>query len=709
MGGWYKPDDVSDGYDRTDRQYFYDGSAKDKNDLDSVNLLERYPNMLDRYVQPTEVTVADAVCIAVRFLTNFSNNGHLVSEPSRRFIYYNARALPLMERSNNKTKWPTGVSHGPISIRQALRALEVYGVMMEERYPWIQQDLGYAPDAFLSIDGRPSNIAYDEAACAAVLEPYRVDLYRPDVAGAIDELERRSVGATTLTRVKLCLSQGYPVIFAFHFFWDTFRTVGPVDGDKGYPTIEKIPKKRRFGGQRHDERHDSQAALIVGFDQAKRRMLVQSMMESVPYFWMSYEWILDVDATESFWMLKNSGRSRDRREMEQVKDDSWYQWEEFGSWHLDRLSDSSNVSQAPNSSIAVISRDKGQVDMFWISEQCTVERAYSAPDGWKRERIPIRDNEIPFPSAIAAVSAHENKLDIFWMTKEGAVCNGSWQTVDPQWFTRRVMGNGTAEPRAGLSATTGEKGGENVDRINVYCVGPNASIKHIQTTRSWAGSDTVTEISEPNAAYAYSNISAAAGWIDELKYQGGTYWLDVVVWIAPNRSTEGKRQGRNGGWFDLWKYKGQPTAHLNSRISAYIQHRHSLQMLYVTPKGELNHDYASIKVGDDEKADGRYPDRMAGFPDEKVRVDSDIKAIVVPNNERMSIIVLFQNESSQLFMYVSGPTPSLGPKGLFKLCEPRGVRRGSPLGVALCNGKPVIGMKVDDGRIGAGYWGSLTG
>ncbi|TVY75395.1 putative peptidase C1-like protein L477 [Fusarium oxysporum f. sp. cubense] len=708
MGGWYKRDDVSDGYDRTDRQYFYDGPAKDRNDLDSVNLLEQYPKMLDRYIQPTEITVADAVCIAVRFLTNFSNNGHLVSKPSRQFIYYNARALPLMDRSNNTMKWPNRVSHDPISIRQALRAVEIYGVAEESRYPWIQQDFGYAPGAVLSINERPSNIAYDEASWAAVLEPYRIDLYRPDVASSIDELERQAVGVTTLTRVKLCLSQGYPVIFAFHLFWDSFRTVGPVDGDKGYPTIEKVPKERRFAGQRHDKRHDSQAALIVGFDERKRRMLVQSMMESVPYFWMSYEWIMDVDATESFWMLKNSGRKRDRRAMEQIKDDSWHQWKAFGSWNLNHLADSSRISQAPNSSIATISRNRGVADMFWISDQCTLERAYYYPPRpWERQTIPLPENQKPYPGGIVCVSTDLREINVFWMTASGGIC-GAWgspnETDDPvAWYPRTIAGSGTAEPRAGISADVGKRVEGRSHDINLYCVGPDGSIKHIRTMRDGDGDFTVTIVAEGGSAHPYSSISAVSGYASECHPDSiANIWVDAVFWIAPDGAIEGKRR-RISRWVNVWTNRGKPgRASLASRIAAVGLTKNLIDIYFISPEDKLWVEHAKLSIDSDDSTAGDHSDE-APFDVNAAQGNSDIKAIWFEHQAQQSILVLWVSPDGKLMM---GRQES---REITELSVDRGVREGTPLGVGVCNWKryPVIGMKVDDGSVAAGHWGSL--
>ncbi|KAM0083819.1 hypothetical protein ACKRZS_004025 [Fusarium odoratissimum] len=706
---WYEPD----GFDANDKPYIYNGPAKDRNDLLSVSLLVNDPGTLERYTTPTEITVLDAVCAAIRFLAYSGDNGHLVSQPSRRFIYYNARALSKMDDAKNHTQWPGRVFNRPLGIREALRAVTLYGASLESKFPWlVEEDFDYGYDVVWGINERPTDIAYNEAWYGPILEPYRIDHYPPAEVNTMDDLELRALGTLTLSKVRLCIAEGYPVIFAFHIFWDSFKYVKPAQsGDQGYPTIEMIPAARRLVGPRKE--HTTQAALIVAFDHIKRRVLVQSMMESISFFWMSYEWITDFRATESFWMLKNSGkRGQGRPVMEKASNDTWYNWEKLGSWTLERVPNSSNVSQAPNSSIAIISRREGYLDMFWISEQCTVERAYRYPsdepsgEKWKQETVPIEKGETPLPGAIVAVSAHEDKLDVFWMTKNGAICNGSWQHGDPRWFTRRVLQeqDGVAEPRAGFAATIGRRNTPFEDTINVYCVGPDGSIKNVSTTRSWTGTDTVTVVSGPGSAYQCTSLSAVA----VSDHDGGdssTRLVDMVVWITPDGSITGKRLGKDTSWVDIWERKGQANM---ARKSSHISTIHSIEdrgiylyVYYVDPKGRLRWDIALISVKDDTPYRGDHLGEQVGTKKEElVRNDSDIKAISWKDKGVWTGLALWQNEESKLFMGSSG----FGP---IQLCDNRGVRRGSPFGLAICGGKPIMAMKLDDGLIGAGFWGSL--
>ncbi|KAF4443534.1 cysteine ase [Fusarium acutatum] len=710
---WYQPD----GFDTNDKPYIYNAEAKDKNDLMSVNLLASNPVNLERYASPTEIPVLDAVCAAIRFLAYSGDNGHLVTEPSRRFIYYNARALTAMDEAKDHTQWPRRVSHRPLKIREALRAVTVYGASLEYRFQWlVEEEFDYGYEVVWGINERPTDLAYNEASKGPILEPYRLDHYRSEEVNMLDDHELAVLGTLTLSKVRLCIAEGYPVIFAFHLYWDSFRYVEPAQsGDQGYPTIAMIPASRRLAGP--PKEHTTQAALIVAFDHIKRRVLVQSMMVPVSFFWMSYEWIIDARATESFWMLRNSGK-RGRREIENSSDGKWYNWQILGSWTLKRIPESYDVSQLPNSSIAVISRQEGYLDVFWISAHCTVERAYREPldKEWKRETVPLdfppgEDKEreaeakVPLPGAIVAVSAHIDKLDIFWMSKNGAICNGSWRHAEPKWYTRRVLQkqDGIAEPRAGLAATIGQRDTPSKDKINVYCVGPDGSIKNIATTRSWTGTDTVTIVSGSGTAYQYTSLSAVA--VDDLdRDDSSTRLTETVAWITPEGSITGKRLAKDSSWVEIWETKGQPNiAHKRSHISTTYFATHGsihLYFFYGQPHGKLRYGFATLSFSNDTPYSEYEDDWYGPQEDGMVQENSDMKAVSWKYKGQWTDLVLWQNKDSRLFMgsYAFDP---------IQLSDNHGVRRGSPFGLAIYGEKPIMAMKLDDGFIGVGYWGSL--
>ncbi|KAL7756988.1 hypothetical protein ACKLNR_013981 [Fusarium oxysporum f. sp. zingiberi] len=700
--GWYK----DDGYDLEDKPYIYVEPPKDKINLTDVNLAKKYAAGFKRYGPPTEISVLDAVCTAVQYASLFTKG--LTPQPSRRFVYYNARALPLMDVYKSSTKWPNEVHNVSLKIRQALRAVTLYGVSKEELFPWVVQDFSHAESAVWGVNERPGIDSYKDAATGPVFEPYRLDSYQPEAMDGMDEFELRALGTSTLTRIRLCLAEEYPVIFAFHLFWETFKTVGPAQsGDEGYPTIEKIPAERRFVGPRVDKNYDVQVGLIVGLDHRKRRVLVKSAMKDVEYFWMPYEWIIDVHATKSFWMIRNAGKTLSPPTMERVDTSTWCQkWDTLSPWKIEEIDNSASVSMAPNSSISVISRNEGVLDMFWISEQCTIERVYHnlPKHEWKRQTIELEDPRMkPYPGAIASVSADLQKLDLFWMTASGAICNAStYVTIDREpavWEKRTVFGDGTAEPRGGLAATIGPRNTDKAGKINLYCVGPDGCIKYMQTTRSWEGPDSAITIADVGSAYDYSNLSAVADYIRS--DQDTLYWTDVIVWVTPRGTIGGKRQNWASQWVDIWEVEGETdVAWLDSRISAILHDDEGyFSVYYVTEDEQIFVDTAVITVEHNQSYDEHDEKEAFGEKATKVRLNSGIEAVKIGPGEKP--MVLWQNEHGQLMMGGDG-------EYAVQLSTNRGVRQGSPLGVGVLYGKPVIAMKIDDGVIGAGYWGDIS-
>ncbi|KAF4333889.1 cysteine ase [Fusarium beomiforme] len=715
----------ADGFDFEDKPYIYSGKAKNKNDLISIDLAHKYPESFERYAMPSEITVVDAVCAAIRFSSKASQG--FMPRPSRRFIYYNARALPLMDVYKSSTKWPDEVRNVSVKIRQVFRAVRVYGLVEEEVFPWAFEDFSHAKNAVWGINERPPVRAYGGTAPetetepetepviepGTVIEPYRLDSYQPEVMSGMDEFELRALRASTLARIRLCLSEEYPVIFTFHLFWDTFKTVPAAQsGDRGFPTIEKIPAERRMVGPRWNSNHGAQAALIVGLEHEKRRLLVKGMTKFVEYFWMPYEWIIDVYATQSFWIIRNTRNKIQQPRMERIETNSWYQqWDTLRPWKLKAINNSSTVSMAPNSSISVISRNTGVLDMFWISDQCTVEWVYYNPPKhkWKRQTVTIQDEGMKsFPGAIASVSVAPQKLDIFWMTASGAICNASTEVnIDTEpaiWKPSIICIDGTVEPRAGIAATAEPADSYWAGLINIYCVGPGGSIEQISTLGE--SPYVVKTIAGPGSAHPYSNLSAVANYVKDRNrpVDGYREWLDAVVWITPDGTIAGKRGGGTG-WVDLWNQPGEVLAWPTSRISAVLHcDNGDMKVYYVTKNEKLYCDTAIINVMPGTSYSNHKEVEAFGAKKTNVRRNSDIKAIEVFTSDSSGpgTMVLWQNQYGQLMI------GSTATNEYWELSKNRGVRQGSPLGIALCNRKPVIGMKIDDGVIAAGYWGDIS-
>ena len=158
---------------------------------------------------------------------------------------------------------------------------------------------------------RPPNAAYKEARDFHAVEYCRLD---PDNTPAADLVmtveEKAAVGIATLARLKQCLVDGYPVIFAFWFYWPKNTTIPwkkPQGGDTAkYESLPDIDPNRRHKGP-VDGYHSGHQVLCIAFDEGNKRILCQNSWgehDEHAYFWAPYHWITDYKATDDFWMLR---------------------------------------------------------------------------------------------------------------------------------------------------------------------------------------------------------------------------------------------------------------------------------------------------------------------------------------------------------------------------------------------------------------------
>ncbi|KAI1174323.1 hypothetical protein F4777DRAFT_385397 [Nemania sp. FL0916] len=322
MVGIQHPGYIPDGYDGADPRYVYLGEPTHKNDMQVANLLKTVPEAFKTDQPLTGSCVVDLVTAATRFLALCSSHGRLPARPSRRFLYFNARALALMDREGgDPTMWPDAVEDKGVRIRHAARAVSIFGAAAEDIWSWEEQQTLKNGESrvVVGINDRPPHAVYHIAGAGPYIECNRVDANpHPSNLEGLGGDELKAFGLVTLSGVKKCLIEGYPVIFAFHLFWPMFQSVPPstAGGDEGYPTIAMIPAECRLAGPDPTKGFRTHAALIVGLDDQKRRVLVKSLegqpSSPPPCFWMSYEWITDVRATIDFWMLRESSKSARR-------------------------------------------------------------------------------------------------------------------------------------------------------------------------------------------------------------------------------------------------------------------------------------------------------------------------------------------------------------------------------------------------------------
>jgi C1A family cysteine protease len=311
LQGW-QPDD----YDADDRPYrpLQPGSLKAQ-----VNFAQQEKQkswLTEVYYQGRGNTcVANACAAAYRFLANKvaaedSNGKQLQLDPSRRFIYYNARAIPILETQGNVVT--EKFKDQGCKNRNAFKAISKFGVCSETACVYDLRGQYTTFENIPNLDVRPLPTAYREAKANRFIEYCRLDPDHPNIIeNQMTPAEREAVGLVTLVRLKQCLSEGYPVVFGFNFYWND-KKIPWIKSTEDYWTLPDVPQDRRNKGP--ENKKFGHTVLAIGYDQETERVLCQNSFglpeEDNPWqskdglFWIKYHWILDWEATDDFWMCR---------------------------------------------------------------------------------------------------------------------------------------------------------------------------------------------------------------------------------------------------------------------------------------------------------------------------------------------------------------------------------------------------------------------
>lgn len=299
--GW-----VPETYDARDRPYRSrsDGAIKRK-----VNLLEEYPQYLDNVYDQgtTQSCVANATSAACRFVARrlnheaATNTPHLMDDPSRLFVYYNARILEEFDKLQRNGKEidktaPPAVGDGGSNNRFAFKGINVYGIPQETSWPF----------ASAQINATPGADVYEQAYHTHALEYCRLDPDHPDaVEKQLQPQEKEAVGIVTLIQLKQCLSEGYPVVFGFWWYGEHSRF--KEDTSKHEWILPALPVDMQHKGP--SANNGGHTVLCIGYDDDRGQVLIQNSAgpdwKEQPRFWMDYSWVKDWEASDDFWMIRS--------------------------------------------------------------------------------------------------------------------------------------------------------------------------------------------------------------------------------------------------------------------------------------------------------------------------------------------------------------------------------------------------------------------
>ena len=313
--GW-----IPDKYDPNDKPYR--SRLRGKWDLTGINLAKDHPQWFHNVYDQAETRscVANATSAAYRYLARRLNNEttgkpSLMDEPSRLFIYYNARLLPELEEkkvsatSGGVQRPPKVIDDGSYN-RDAFKGLNLYGVCAEGKWPFKIVN-GHVKN----INKSPPDDAYKEAKGAHVVEYCRLDPDHPDeMEEQMNLEEKKAVGIVTLMQLKQCLTEGYPVVFGFKYYWEDPPWEDNDEGEKVLPALPVCmqhtgPPPGKWNEEEQEyESFGAHAILAIGYDESTKRVLCQNSWDSTwsvdGKFWIAYSWIIDWEATDDFWMVR---------------------------------------------------------------------------------------------------------------------------------------------------------------------------------------------------------------------------------------------------------------------------------------------------------------------------------------------------------------------------------------------------------------------
>lgn len=174
--------------------------------------------------------------------------------PSRLFIYYNERVL---EHSVN--------NDAGAQIRDGMKSVNKLGVCPETLWPYIIKKFAKKPPAS----------AYKNALTHQVLSYERV--------------------TQSLNQMKGCLAAGYPFVFGFTVYESFEEATVAKTGKLNMPGN----KEKVVGGH---------AVMAVGYNENSKRFIVRNSWGSnwglKGYFTMPYDYLLDENLADDFWVVR---------------------------------------------------------------------------------------------------------------------------------------------------------------------------------------------------------------------------------------------------------------------------------------------------------------------------------------------------------------------------------------------------------------------
>lgn len=674
---------LPDGFDPNDKPYYYLGTGWDPKQTRSVDLTGLYPNAPVYDQMDTNSCVANATSAALWYAAN-KNRGKLSLNPSRHFIYYNARALEVMADNQDMKQWPDSVKDKGVNIRQAMKAINLLGVASEDSDPWVFEGVVVGDDDDRKVIGRndrPADAAYMDAKRTHAVEYCRLDPDHSEVTEEMFNMEQKeAVGILTLTRLKLAIHEGYPVVFGFYYYWKDFTVDDSPSAEpnkpenKGYATIKALEKLHQ---PQQDATWGAHAVVAVAWDDEKQRVLCKNSWGQTnhPYFWMPYHWIKDFQATDDFWIIRTINQSSSTIHINGPVLHGQVAVSRNG-WQINNqtvFNESERVSTTPNSAIVSVNRGTQTAETFWVSAQGQViQKSFfwsnTGPFSYSSPSTHVENSKgVVIPGAIAAIQHDHEHTDVFWINSNGSIyCHNnsasktSCSSLGGQ--VQEVTGGGPASvsTKGGIAAVSRVKG-----HREIWYVTPEGAIEGLY---SYDDSNTWTryELVPKKRAHPASFITAVTPHPDMM----------FVFWISKVGKLSGKQWVNDGqSWRDTFKDVAfaPHSAAMRTRIAAVSRRKDHVEVFYTTREGVVEALYWNESQGSWNKWN------MENKEEYTARVDSGLTAVRL-NDNRMEVLWVGSNNSLVAASFFDGRA---SPWEKTTVAGPGSVMAGSPLGTFL--------------------------
>ncbi|PMD41955.1 hypothetical protein L207DRAFT_511708 [Hyaloscypha variabilis F] len=728
---------IAGGFDAQDRAYSYLGDRQDRDDFKYANLWDAHKDWLspiyDQYDSGS--CVANATAALVRYIackgkqTNkeIDVDGAL-SDPSRLFIYYHARAiakLMAMEPRMSPLDWPTQIKEDPdggCAIRNAMKGLNLVGIAPEKAWPFVmnrekrpvkEQDYAIATErVVVDVNDRPSLQAYRIAQTNYTFEYCRLDPdHTREAEDVLTEEEKDAVGVLTLARLKQCLVEGYPVVFGFNFYEDlsTAFIYPAAFGDakelEGHACLQAIPP-----GMEHkapNQKFGAHAVLAVGFsddvptnpkptnskDKPKGGVLCQNSWgddskdpQFLAHFWIPYQYILDFEATDDFWMLrlfnKDPPKSITRADFQRLKPP-----------HIGGVSPTEmNPALGSLSTFAIVSDGDFGLGAYWIDDDASIGGLeISGRYDLNTFRIYPKRLAPPgqaFKGAITAVSRSEKHTEIWWIGSDGSI-QGTWSEGRP-FESYLLRPTDTAMPNGGLTSVSMSQG-----HSALWWVCKNGSVRGTYRQDGHDDGKWQPDVEIVPADYAQvtkedspETRALPTSTLASVKSAEGVchvFWIDKEGAVM-------EKIWKDGSWYtNMIRVAPPESAALGSRIAAVSRAPGIVDVFFISPSGSVKHWYSKDLCiwQEDKEFTSRVSKMLYPTKDPKAlslaiaRVDSDIKAISI-SPDRLDVFWVHPNNSLCQAQDRDGKDLDA-----FRFIEPGVVMPGSPLGVG-SKGKSIM-------------------